>query len=842
MTESDPTAASAPEAALQPLLQRFALDLRWSWNHGTDALWRELEPQLWERTHNPWAVLQAVSGRHLEERLADPRLRQRVSELASAASEAAQARTWFEQAHGAASLGGVAYFSMEFMLSEALPIYAGGLGNVAGDQLKAASDLGVPVVAVGLLYQQGYFRQVIDLEGAQRALYPYNDPDQLPVTPLRGANGERLRLELTLPAGPLWLRAWQVQVGRLRLYLLDSNDSANYPAYRGITSELYGGGPELRLQQEIVLGIGGWRLLGALGLEPEVCHLNEGHAAFAILERARGCMRRMGRPFGTALAMTRAGNVFTTHTAVPAGFDVFAPQLVEQYLASYGRDELGLTPRELLALGRRNADDGAEPFNMAYLAVHGSGAVNGVSRLHGQVSREIFRPLFPRWPASEVPVGHVTNGIHAAGWDSPESDALWTRTCGKHRWRSGEVGSAEDRIERIGEEELWQVRSAARRTLVEFARERLAWQLGASGAAASQIEAASRVLSADALTLGFARRFAAYKRPNLLLHDPGRLARLLTNGRRPVQLILAGKAHPADEPGQALIREWVQFVRRDDIRPHAIFLSDYDMLLTERLVQGVDVWINTPRRPWEACGTSGMKVLVNGGLNLSELDGWWAEAYASDIGWALGDGAAHEGAEWDAAEASQLYDLLEREVIPEFYDRGAGGVPGQWIARVRRSMARLTPRFSASRSVREYVERYYLPAAAAYRVRTGKHGALGDRIAQTLRDLEHGWPSLGFGSVSVESRDGEHRFTVEVRIGALDAQAVRVELFAEAAPAEEPFVRAMIRLGPARAPGFDLYAASVPTSRPARDYTPRIVPERSEFTVPLEAPHILWQR
>jgi glycogen phosphorylase len=844
VTDTDRGAATTDEASTAlALLERLALDLRWSWNHRSDELWRQLEPRLWERTHNPWAVLQAVSSHRLERMLADPQLQGRVSELAVAARETAARRAWFEEAHGAAALRGVAYFSMEFMLSEALPIYAGGLGNVAGDQLKAASDLGVPVVGVGLLYSQGYFRQVIDLDGTQRALYPYNDPGQLPLTPLRGADGERLRLELALPAGPLWVRAWQVQVGRLHLYLLDSNDSANYPAYRGITSELYAGGPELRLQQEIVLGIGGWRLLASLGLDPEVCHLNEGHAAFAILERARACMRSLNLPFEAALAVTRPGNLFTTHTAVPAGFDRFPPELVEQYLGGYARAELGLSPQELLALGRRADSEQDAPFNMAYLAVRGSGAVNGVSRLHGQVSREIFSPLFARWPASEIPIGHVTNGVHAAGWDSPEADALWTRACGKHRWSGGDAGSAEERIEQLAEREIWQARSAGRQALVDYARDRLAWQLGASGAGSLQIAGATRIMSPDALTLGFARRFATYKRPNLLLHDPDRLARLLTDARRPVQLILAGKAHPDDIPGQALIREWVQFVRREDIRPHAIFLSDYDMLLTERLVRGVDVWINTPRRPWEACGTSGMKVLVNGGLNLSELDGWWAEAYTSDVGWALGDGKTHDDDPTsDAAEAAQLYDLLEREVIPEFYDRGADGIPSRWVGRVRRSMASLTPRFSASRSVREYVENYYLPAASAYRARSSDGGALGRRVAQSLRNLDRDWSTLGFAGTSVETRDGEHRFTVEVRHGAVDPEAIQVELFAETADGGEPFRQVMAVTGPAGAPELFRYRASVPASRPAAHYTARIVPRAADMAVPLEASRILWQR
>src|ERR1700687_5214997 len=379
-------------------LAELTLDMRWSWNHAADELWQQLDSELWEHTHNPWVLLQTVSRERLKQAWANAEFRDKVGMLVRSKKQAADAPAWFQQTHPESPLNCIAYFCMEFMLSEALPIYSGGLGNVAGDQLKAASDLGVPVVGVGLLYQQGYFRQIIDKDGAQQALYPYNDPGQLPISPLRQPNGEWLRLEIALPGYSVWLRAWQVQVGRVKLYLLDRNDAANFPAHRGITSELYGGGPELRLKQELLLGIGGWRLLGALGIQPEVCHLNEGHAAFAVLERALGFMKDTGQPFEVALAVTRAGNLFTTHTAVAAGFDRFAPALIEQYLGRYAEKKLGITLHELLALGRQNPADSSEPFNMAYLAVRGSGAVNGVSRLHGQVSRHIFAPLFPHWP------------------------------------------------------------------------------------------------------------------------------------------------------------------------------------------------------------------------------------------------------------------------------------------------------------------------------------------------------------------------------------------------------------------------------------------------------------
>jgi starch phosphorylase len=847
---SEKTRVSHPKELLLPAdvegfdsLAELALDMRSSWNHATDQVWRQLDPVLWALTQNPWAVLQTVSREKLQRVLVDPAFRENIDNLVRARRDAAEAPAWFQQTWPQSQLSCVAYFSMEFMLSEALPIYSGGLGNVAGDQLKAASDLGVPVIGVGLLYQQGYFRQVIDKNGAQQALYPYNDPGQLPVTPLRKPDGEWLRLEIALPGYSVWLRAWQVQVGRVKLYLLDSNDAANYPAHRGITSELYGGGPELRLKQELLLGIGGWRLLAALGIAPEVCHLNEGHAGFAVVERARSFMEDNGLTFEAALAVTRAGNLFTTHTAVAAGFDRFAPALIEQYLGGYAEQKLGITRHDLLALGRQNPNDASEPFNMAYLAIRGSGAVNGVSRLHGRVSRHLFEPLFPHWPTEEVPVGHVTNGVHMPTWDSAPADELWTEVCGKDRWL-GTVETLEQDIRRVSDARLWKFRTEASMSLVEYARERLSRQLAASGAPPEAVDAAKHLLDCNTLTLGFARRFASYKRPNLLLHDPERLLRLLTNPQRPVQLIIAGKAHPADQAGQALIQQWTHFIRRPEVRPHAIFLSDYDMHLTEQLVQGVDVWLNTPRRPWEACGTSGMKVLVNGGMNLSELDGWWAEAYTPEVGWALGDGLEHDhDPAWDAIEAQALYDLLEREVIPEFYTRDEQGIPTAWVTRMRESMARLTPHFSTNRAVCEYTEQHYLPAASAYRERAAEKGAVGEDIVNWRHALEQKWTTLRFGEVKCETDAEQHVFEVQVYLDDLDPEAVRVELYANgvdgSAPERVEMQRVRQLVGAAN--GY-VYRAEVPSARPATDYTVRLIPHRDGVAVPLEDAHILWQR
>jgi starch phosphorylase len=834
----------AAEAKVAPplgidALKELALNLHWSWNHMADPLWEALDSYLWHSTQNPWVILQTVSDDRVRHLLATPEFQERLSDLLQHKRKFFSADAWFQKAHPAAALSTIAYFSMEFMLTEALPIYSGGLGNVAGDQMKAASDLGVPVVGVGLLWGQGYFRQDFDADGNQRALYPVNDPGQMPMQPLRRANGEWLRIQIQLPGAMIWLRCWQVLVGRTKLFLLDANDFANTAAHRGITSELYGGDAEMRLKQEIVLGIGGWRLLRELGLNPEVCHLNEGHAAFAVLERARYYMADHRVSFDVALTITRAGNLFTTHTAVPAGFDRFAPELCWKYLGHYAKDELAISMEELLALGRQNRSDASEYFNMAYLALRGSGQVSGVSKLHGEVSRQIFQPLFPRWPQAEVPVGSVTNGIHVPTWDSAEADALWTKACGPDRWRDDRPLA--DDVRRLTDGELWHMRTGARKTMLTEVRGRYARQLSAEGGSHMDV---AKIFKEDVLTVGFARRFATYKRPDLLLHDPERLMRLLTDSRRPVQLILAGKAHPEDMPGQALIKRWNDFIERPEVRSHVVFLSDYDMQMAQELVKGMDLWINTPRRPWEACGTSGMKVLANGGLNISELDGWWAEAYTPEIGWAIGDGREHgEDAAWDTSEVESLYMLLEEQVVPEFYDRDAQGVPSRWLERVRESMATLTPEFSASRAIREYTNDHYLPAAAGYNKRAAHDGKLGVDVLQWQRSIAEQWNTLILGKVTAETKDGQHRFHISVVPGGLHPDQFRVELYA--GPTGESEAKAEILAAcksSADPSGTIIYSVCCLARRPVTDYTARLVPSHAEASVPLEAGQILWQQ
>ena len=851
----DHTSFCLPHADVEGFdrLVRLALDMRWSWNHSADALWRELDPVLWDLTHNPWALLQTISREKVERILSDQAAREELDRLLEARRLADLQPGWFQRISSGSRLDHVAYFSMEFMLSEALPIYSGGLGNVAGDQLKAASDLGIPVVGIGLLYQQGYFHQSIDSDGNQKALFPYNEPGQLPISPVRKPNGEWVRFTIDLGREKLWLRVWKVRVGKVFLFLLDTNDLANTSAQRGITSELYGGNATLRLEQEIVLGIGGWRCLAIMGIEATVCHLNEGHAAFALLERARIFMKAYGVGFEEALAATRAGNLFTTHTAVPAGFDRFSPDLVMRFLGPYASDHLGLSPETFLAMGRQNPSNPGEPFNMAYLALRGSGRANGVSRLHGQVSREIFSPLFPRWPIEEVPVGHVTNGVHVPSWDSAEADDLWTRFCRKDRWL-GTLETVEEEVEHIPESDLWEFRNASRKSLVDFVRRRRIQDAVQSGKSSRDLEDLQKLLDPEVLTIGFSRRFATYKRPNLLLLDPERLVRLLNDLHRPLQLLVAGKAHPQDVAGQELVREWIAFMDRPDVRGKAVFLVDYDMLLAERLVQGVDLWVNTPRRPWEACGTSGMKVLVNGGLNLSELDGWWAEAYDPKSGWAIGDGRDHgDDPDHDRAEAQELFDRLEKEIIPLFYERDARGISPGWVERMRESMGSLTPRFSANRAVREYTTSHYLPAANAYHIRCENQASVAREIVRKNRLWKKNWNTLSFGEYSVTFQEGLHIFTIRIHPGDLPPDCLKVDLFASpdgTKPSEHHTMEwgeaaqesPQVQNGQSDQDGWRTYSVKIPLTRPVGDYTPRVLPAYEGLSVPLEAGWIAWQR
>ena len=829
-------------------LADLALDLRWTVRQTTDRIWEMLDAEAWEKTKNPYLILQNVSRARLEEAAADENLKKEIASWQEKRCRLLEKPPSADKDDPTS----IAYFSMEFGLSEALPIYSGGLGILAGDYLKTASDMGVPLTGIGLLYQQGYFRQILSQDGSQLEAFPYNDPETLPIVPARDRDGSRLRVRIELPGRSLILRVWQANVCRISLYLLDSNDPMNRPWDRAITANLYSPGQERRLIQEIVLGIGGWNVLEKLGIEPEICHLNEGHAAFVVLARAHSFMKRTGCSARAALWATRAGNIFTTHTPVEAGFDRFDRSLVEKYAHFYA-ELLGHSMDDLMKLGLAREPGGpaeAALFNMAHLALSGCSHANGVSRLHGRISRRIFQSSYPRWPEKEVPVDYVTNGVHIPTWDSPAAQRLWSEACPGGCGPEG-IDYLKDSLAKKSDEELWCFRAEARRDLVEYVRRRHFRQEVERGAGEEELKAAKHVLNANILTIGFARRATAYKRTDLLLSNPERLAAILKNDKRPVQLVMAAKAHPADEEGKEMVRKMAGFAARPDVSDRAVFLSDYDIDLAQHLQPGVDVWINTPRRPNEACGTSGMKILANGGLNLSNLDGWWDEAYEPEVGWCLGDRREHAEPARDEEEAEMLYRLLEDTVVPLFYERNEAGIPVAWTAMVRASMTRLTPHYSSERMMRQYLEKLYQPAARAYRRRSADGGRLAGTLAEWQARLEEGWKDLRLGRLNI-SREGEMwSFSVEAYLGELPPEDVRVELYAdplqekesEAGEGGRPERIEMQRLGPlAGAVNGFVFGAKVAATRAAEDYTPRIVPYHPEAFIPMEEGHILWMR
>jgi starch phosphorylase len=850
------------------VLNELAADLHWSWDHAGDQLWQRINEDVWRHTHNPVSVLQLTSDKQLAELADDKDFLNQLNNLVEVRHEYLTGHSWYarnyshqiDAAQPKTDIRGIAYFSMEFGLCDALPLYAGGLGMLAGDYLKTASDLGVPLVGIGLLYQEGYFRQSLDGNGWQQETYLFNDPGSLPLRPLQAEDGSWLHIDTEFLCRRVRFRVWQAQVGRVTLYLLDSNDPRNQPIDRGITSKLYGGSTELRLVQEIALGICGWRLVDRLGLDIDICHLNEGHAAFATLERVRTYSERHKVDFWQALWATRAGNVFTTHTPVVAGFDRYPVDLLTRYISEFAQ-HLGITMESLISLGRaipthKSAPiDPGEPFNMAYLALNTCALTNGVSRLHGKVSRRIFQPLFPRWPEREVPVTHVTNGVHIPTWDSPHADAEWIQVFGKDRWRSDLCDVKTNNLDAMTDVRLWQMAAQGRAHLVNYARQRLARQWRYESVPPSytadtvsyEVDTIScavdteSALDPNILTIGFARRFAEYKRPDLLLHDPERLARLLNNSRYPLQIIIAGKAHPADNSGKRALQRWHDFVNRDDVAQHAVFIEDYDIELAQALVQGVDLWLNNPRRPWEASGTSGMKILVNGGLNLSTLDGWWAEAYEPGLGWALGDIWEHDG-EGDAHNAEELYRLLENEIAPLFYERDSDNMPRAWLAYVRASMAQLTTRFSSNRMIKEYIDNLYLPAAAGLAARQHNEGAKAQELQNWYKHLHQHWHEIHLSNLRFSANEQGLACELSVYLGALNPEAIAVELVADS-NTHQPAQTITLTLAQTLegATHAYLYRGQIPAGRQEKDFTARVITAHPQAWIPSENRLIHWQ-
>lgn len=835
-------------AAIRPLGE-IAMNLWFSWNWEAVQLFIRLNPELWERCNqNPVLMLGSLSQEELEAAARDDSFVANVRRVHDHLVEYLKAPGWFREMHREEKEFLAAYFSCEYGIDEGLPIYSGGLGVLSGDHLKSASDLGLPLVGVGLLYQKGYFRQILNLDGWQRELYPDNDWYNMPVSIERDERGTSRRIEVEIGGETVRARVWRVQIGRTPLYLLDSNVKENSPRGREITGTLYGGDRDMRIRQEILLGIGGVRALRELGLSPTVYHMNEGHSAFLALERIRTHMREQAISFAAAREQVFASNVFTTHTPVPAGNELFSTELVRKYLQPMAED-LGLPWQEFLGLGQL-ASSRTPDFGMTVLALRMAGFANGVSRLHAETSRRMWRDLWPGLHESEVPIRNITNGIHTRTWLSHEMAEIFHRYLGPRFFEKPADHSVWGRVESIPAAELWKAHETRRERLVFFARRRLKEQLLRQGAGAAALRAAEEVLHPEALTIGFSRRFATYKRAALLLRQPDRLIRMLTDPSRPVQILFAGKAHPQDLPAKELIKSVVHFASDPRLRHRLVFLENYDINVARYMVQGVDAWLNTPRRPQEASGTSGMKAAANGALNMSVLDGWWDEGYALDTGWAIGSGEVyHDAEEQDQVECEALFHLLESEVIPLFYERDKGGIPRDWIAMMKSSMRRLGAYFNTGRMVQEYAERFYLPAHRAGRRLVEDRFAGAKSLAAWRAAVTANWPRVSMRVDGVEKREdvlvgGSVGVTVRAALGDLTAEDVSVEVyfgqFDSAGEIRQGEIVRAHHVG--REDGEEIFRAEIPCRISGRyGFAARVVPRHADLVNPFTPLLLTWE-
>ncbi|MGD9940088.1 MAG: alpha-glucan family phosphorylase [Clostridia bacterium] len=766
-----------PEA-LAPL-EEMAHNLWISWNFDAIMLFIRLDYDTWSHSNqNPAKMLGMVPQPRFDELAVDDSFLAALKEVYASFQAYKSGQAWYKGSYE----DSVAYFSMEYGMDTSLPIYSGGLGILSGDHMKTSSDMALPLVGVGLLYRQGYFRQYLNADGYQQEEYPENDWYNMPVRRCDNAKGEPVKIAVEMAGEHVVAQVWEVKVGRSSLYLLDTNIDENTPSNRLITATLYGGDKENRIRQELLLGVGGIRALRAVGVNPVVTHMNEGHAAFLALERIREIMADQGFTFSQAAQAVWPTNIFTTHTPVPAGNERFSIELIEKYFRSWSHD-LALDWKAFLALGRERPDDDSEPFCMTILALKLSAYANAVAKLHGVVSRDMWQNLWPGLSKDEVPIGHVTNGVHPRTWISNTLLELLDRYFGPRFAEEPTNLAIWDRIERISDEELWRTHERRRERLVVFARDRLRVQMRRMGVSEKGLVRANDALSPYALTISFARRFATYKRGNLLLSDPDRLLRLLSDAHRPIQIIFAGKAHPHDMPGKEIIKELVHFSRRDDVQSRIIFLENYDMTMARYLTSGSDVWLNTPRRPLEASGTSGMKAGLNGVLNCSILDGWWDEGYSPELGWAIGKGEEYADTELqDEIESKALYDLLEREIVPTFYERGRDGLPRDWIRMMKNSIRDTGKHFSFHRMLMEYSNLYYTPALEnARHLRAGKLEAA-KSVADYLDLARREWHNLAVEDLRttarpVMDRGDRIRIDARVRLGALKPEQVLVELY-----------------------------------------------------------------
>ena len=846
-------------------LEVIAKNMFWSWNPEFIDLFKRIDSNLWSAcAHNPVKMLGNISQAKLDTLAANQGFIGELQRVTEKLKTYVDGPTWFQKVAAKGDKPVIAYFSAEFGIHECLPIYAGGLGILAGDHLKSASDLGVPLVGVGLLYQKGYFRQYLNVDGWQQETYVENDFYNMPIDLVRKDSGRPLTISVEYPGRCVLAQIWCVSVGRIKLYLLDTNIPANSPVDRMTTSSLYGGERELRIRQEIMLGIGGLKALTAMGLAPTVCHMNEGHAAFMAMERIRELRSAKNMTFDEAVEATRAGNVFTIHTPVKAGLDEFRVELMDKYFGSYF-PKLGINRQRFLSLGRMLADDDNESFKMPILALRLSSYANGVSKLHGEISRGMWGSLWPGVPLDEVPVKSVTNGIHIKNWLADEITSLYERYLGPG-WADETTDKAIwKNVDQIPDEEFWQIHQRCKEQLIVFARNRLKIQMQRRGTYHTELNHAEEVLDPEALTIGFARRFASYKRGTLLLRDPQRLLKLLTNEKSPVQLVFAGKAHPRDAEGKDIIRHIIHFATHHDVRRRIIFIENYDMDMARVMVRGVDVWLSNPRRPMEASGTSGMKAAVNGVLNMSTLDGWWCEGYQPDGGWVIGAGESYEDPDYqDMVESQAIYNMLENEVIPLFYARSADNLPRAWIHRVKNSIKWIAPRFNTHRMVAEYTRRFYNPAAARWRYLTAEAMAKAKAFSQWKADLREAWPDCVVKNVKMEVREdnaseqlnprqpqlkvGAHLCVrTQVRLGKINPDDVSVELYYGPVDAwgniKEGSAVRMDYEKAAEEPGEHWFAGSMPCKRAGHHgVAVRVLPNHKDLANPYELGLILWEK
>jgi starch phosphorylase len=829
-------------------LRELAYNLWWAWNPEAIELFRRLDREAWEKSgHNPVLMLGMVDQARLESAARDDAFLAQMERVSLDLQRYMAATTaWYHKNHGPAPDPFIAYFCLEYGLSECLPIYSGGMGVLAGDYLKSASDLGMPLVAVGLLYQQGYFRQYLNADGWQGERYPENDFYRMPLQ-LEKRDGVPITIDVGYPGRTVTAQVWRAQVGRVPLYLLDTNVAENQADDRHITHQLYGGDGEMRIRQEIMLGIGGMKALRALGITPRICHMNEGHSAFLAIERMRQLVSEHSLTVAEAKQVVRSSNVFTTHTSVPAGIDLFAPSVVDRYLGHYYA-ALGMSRSEFLALGRQNPSNDGEPLNMAVLAIRLAGQVNAVSQLHGQVSRRLWQNVWPGVPEWEVPIVSINNGVHTRSWISRDLADLLDGYLGP-RWTERPADrTVWQLVDEIPDEELWRVHERRRSRLVAFTRQRLGVQLEQRGSPPSQIAQATEQLDPDALTIGFARRFAAYKRATLLLRHPERLAKILDNRERPVQVIFAGKAHPRDNPAKELIRQVIHLTRKNGLR-NVVFVEDYDMNVARYLLQGADLWLNTPVLMREASGTSGMKAAANGALNLSVLDGWWAESYAPNIGWAIGRGEVYEDLDYqDEVESNAIYDLLEKEIVPLFYDRGPDDLPRGWIARMKNAMGAVVPLYNTNRMMIEYTERLYRPADKRYQRLSGDQFERARHLAEWKARLRQYWPEVQIVGVETDGQDelavgSELEVRASVKLGHLSPEDVSVETYEGALDSKQQIERgrptpmSYVRVEK----GVSLFEGRVRCqSSGLRGYTVRVLPRHEDLADPFEPRLIVW--